>query len=320
MAADHPHSHHADHAHPRHDHHNHPAHHHAAPQGRALLIGIALNLAFVIVEFISGLLADSLALIADAGHNLSDVLGLTLAWAAMVAVRRAPTKRFTYGFGASSILAALGNGLILAAACGVIAWEAINRFSAPHLVASTTVIIVAAIGIAVNGLTALTLHRHSHDDLNIRGAYLHMLGDAAVSLGVVIAGVTMQWTGWQWLDPSVSLVIVVVIMVTSWSLLRASVRLAMAGVPEGIDIDKIEQFLRAQVGVGDVHDLHVWAMSTTETALTVHLIMPAGHPGDAFLGALCHDLDTQFRIGHPTIQIETGDSAHPCTLTTAHRV
>jgi cobalt-zinc-cadmium efflux system protein len=162
------------------------------------------------------------------------------------------------------------------------------------------------------------LHRHSHTDLNVRGAYLHMLGDAAVSLGVVIAGLTMRWTDWLWLDPVVSLAIVLVIMVTSWGLLRESMRLALAGVPAGIDRDEVESFLRAQPGVSNVHDLHVWAMSTTDTALTVHLIMPQGHPGDAFLGTLCQDLQARFRIAHPTIQIETGDQAHPCALTAAH--
>lgn len=311
--AGHDHSHGRGHAHhhsghgpgPGHGHghaHAHPPH----DYGRAFAIGISLNAAFVAIEFGFGLVADSLALVADAGHNLSDVLGLVLAWSAMRLARRPPSDRFTYGLRGSSILAAMANALLLAVACGAIGWEAISRFSAPPPVASTTMIVVAAIGILVNGATALLFMRGSADDLNIRGAYLHMVADAAVSATVVAAGLAIWFTGWQWVDPLLGLVVVVVILWGAWSLFGEAMRLALAGVPAGIDAAGVRGYLSGRSGVTEVHDLHIWAMSTTEVALTAHLVVPAGHPGDEFLATLCHDLEHQFGIHHPTVQIECG--------------
>jgi cobalt-zinc-cadmium efflux system protein len=303
-----------------HGHHGHGHHHAPTDFGRAFALGIGLNLAFVVAEAVFGVLSGSLALLADAGHNLSDVLGLALAWAASILGRRAPSSRFTYGLRGSSILAAVANALLLAVACGAIAWEAIGRFGTPHEVKSTTVIAVAAVGIVVNGLTALLFMRGRHDDLNVRGAYLHMVADAAVSFGVVVTGVVMLFTDWRWLDPLVSLVIVVVILVGTWGLFRDSMQLALAGVPRSIDLGAVRAFLRARAGVVDVHDLHIWAMSTTEVALTAHLVMPEGSAGDAFLGELCRDLEHRFGIHHATVQVERGDGAHPCKLAPDHVV
>ncbi len=289
------------------------SHSHApASFGRAFAIGIALNLGFVIVEAIYGAIANSLALLADAGHNFSDVLGLVLAWGATVLVRRLPTKRRTYGLRRSSILASLVNALLLLIATAVIAWEAAQRLAYPEPVASGVVMGVAAVGILVNGITAWMFMSGSKGDLNIRGAFLHMAADAAVSLGVVLAALTMRNTGWLWLDPVVSLVIVVVIAIGTWGLLRDSVNLALDAVPQGIDPDEVEAYLAALPGVTAVHDLHIWGMSTTEAALTVHLVIPDHRADDALLARINKDLQHKFRIDHTTVQFELGDAAHPC--------
>ena len=303
-----------DHDHSGHSHGS--GHHHGDPhtQGRAFAIAIVLNTIFVGVEFTYGFIANSTALMADAGHNLSDVLGLLLAWGAVILARRAPNQRYTYGLRGSSILAALANAMFLLVACGAIAWEAIQRFSEPPMVASFTVIWVAALGIVINGLSAWLFVKGSKDDLNIRGAYLHMAADAAVSLGVVISGLVMMFTGWYWLDPAVSLAIVVVIVVGTWGLLRESMQLALNAVPKNIDAPAIDAYLRECVGVTDIHDLHIWGMSTTESALTAHLVMPQGYPGDAFVDDIMRTLKERFGIQHSTLQVEQGTTDHVCAL------
>lgn len=264
-------------------------------------------------EVAAGFISGSMALLADAGHNLSDVLSLMLAWAAAVLSARPPSDRFTYGLKSSSILAAIANAALLWVAIGAILVETIRRMADPEPVGGTTMMIVAGIGIAVNGLSALLFAKGSKSDLNLRGAFVHLMADALVSVGVVIAGLVITWTGWALVDPITSLVITAVIGWSSWGLLRDSLRMGMLGVPEGIDGAKVRAFLAARPGVVRVHDLHIWPMSTTETALTAHLVMPGGQPGDAFLCALADDLAQEFGIGHPTIQIET-DPTSPCAL------
>jgi cobalt-zinc-cadmium efflux system protein len=296
-----------------HHHHGHDhGHHHPAPAdaGRAFVLAIGLNLAFVVVEFIYGFIANSTALMADAGHNLSDVLGLGLAWGAALLAKSAPTRRYTYGLRGSSILAALGNALLLMVACGAIAWEAVLRFAHPEPVAGTTVSIVAAVGVLVNGFSAWLFMAGSKSDLNVRGAYQHMAADAALSLGVVASGLLVMYTGWTWLDPAVSLVIVVIIVAGTWSLMKESAQLALAGVPAGVDAGAVTGFLAARPGVTEVHDLHIWAMSTTETALTAHLVMPDGYPGDAVIDAVVAQLRADFAIHHCTLQVEQGTTRH----------
>lgn len=304
---------HAAHDHSGHDHHHHGhghGHVHAPVDfGRAFAIGIALNTAFVLVEAGYGYASGSMALVADAGHNLSDVLGLCLAWGAATLGKRPPAGRFTYGLGGSTILAALANAILLLIAVGAIAAEAVRRLFEPEPVAGWTMIIVAAIGIAINAATAMLFARGREHDLNIRGAYLHMAADAAVSAGVVVAGFAILGTGWTWLDPAVSLVIGALIAVGTWELLRDSVGMSLHAVPPGVDHDAVDRYLGKLRGVEAVHDLHIWAMSTTRTALTAHLVMPGGYPGDAFMKALTRDLTTHFRIDHPTVQIET--EGHP---------
>ena len=318
-AHDHKHGHdHHDHDHDHGHSHGFGHHHHHMPSpdghGRAFALAIGLNLAFVIVEFTYGFIAHSTALMADAGHNLSDVLGLVLAWGAAMLAKSAPTGRYTYGLRGSSILAALGNGLLLMVACGAIAWEAVQRFSEPAPVMGATVSIVAGIGVLVNGFSAWLFLAGSKGDLNIRGAYLHMAADAALSLGVVISGLAIMASGWTWIDPLVSLVIVVVIVLGTWSLLRESLQLSMAAVPPGVDADKVRDFLCHQPGVREVHDLHIWALSTTETALTAHVVMPGGYPGDAAIDAMVADLCGQFAVHHCTLQVEEGTTQHRCVL------
>jgi cobalt-zinc-cadmium efflux system protein len=301
-----------------HHNHNHPEnHHHPASnnQGRTFVITIFLNTIYVVVEFAYGFIANSTALIADAGHNVSDVLGLLLSWGAVILASRQPSKRYTYGLRSTSILAALANAMLLLVACGAIAWEAIHRFSEPPVIAGLTVSIVAAIGIAINGLSALLLMKGSKGDLNIRSAYLHMAADTAVSLAVVIAGLAMLYTGWYWLDPTISLVIVVVILIGTWGLLRDSLQLALSAVPAQIDVPAIDAYLCQLEGVTDIHDLHIWGLSTTETALTVHLVMPNGHPGDTFLDEIVQTLEERHSIHHSTLQIELGATDHACSLT-----
>ncbi len=301
-----------------HQHGNCSHHHHGDPNSRAFGIAISLNVLYVAVEFVYGLIANSTALLADAGHNLSDVLGLLLAGGAAILARRAPSGRYTYGLRSSSILAALANAMFLLVTCGAIAWEAILRFYQPPEVAGMTVVVVAGVGIAINGLSAWMFLRGSHDDINIRGAYLHMVADAAVSLGVVIAGFVMLFTGWYWLDPLVSLVIVSVIVVGTWSLLRESVHLALSAVPANIDLPQVEAYLRSCKGVADIHDLHIWGMSTTESALTVHLVMPEGYPGDAYMDGIMHTLKEKFLVHHSTLQVEQGTTDHSCALVAVH--
>jgi cobalt-zinc-cadmium efflux system protein len=294
--------------------HAHAGHSHApADFGRAFLLGIGLNTLFVFVEFVFGLISNSVALIADAGHNLSDVLGLVIAWTGTVLARRAPSARFTYGLKSSTILAALFNAVILLVGVGAIAWEAVGRLLHPQPVAGATVMVVATIGVAINACTAWLFMSGRTQDLNVRGAYLHMAADAAVSAGVVVAALVIVLTGWLWLDPLSSLVIVAVIVWGTWGLLRESLAMSLAGVPPGIDPEQVRAFLLGLPGVASVHDLHIWAMSTTETALTAHLVMPCGHPGDVVLIGFARELERRFSIVHPTFQIEVGD-AHACPL------
>jgi cobalt-zinc-cadmium efflux system protein len=301
-----------------HDHHGHS--HAPANFNRAFAIGVFLNTAFVVVEVIYGVLANSLALLADAGHNFGDVLGLLLAWGAAWLVKRRPTARHTYGMKRSSILAALLNAAFLLIAVGVIVWEAVQRIAKPEPVFGTTIIWVAAIGIAINAGTALLFMAGRKGDLNLRAAFLHMASDAVVALGVVIAAVAIMATGWLWLDPVVSLVIAVVITIGTWSLLKESVNLALDAVPENVDRHAIEAHLAQLGGVSEVHDLHIWAMSTTEVALTVHLVRPDASLDDALLARVTHDLREKFGIAHATIQFESGDSNHPCHLAPAEVV
>lgn len=314
-----PHPHPPSHRHADHG-HGHHSHDPGTAAGAVLALGIALNLGFVAVEAGFGVIGHSTALLADAGHNLSDVLGLAAAWGAGALVRRRPSGRYTYGLRSSSILVALFNAIILLITVGAIILEAIQRLATPQPVAGVMVMIVAAVGIAVNGLTAVLLFGHGRNDLNLRGAFLHMAADAAVSLGVVIAAGIILLTGWLWLDPAVSLVIAIVIIAATWRLLRQSLDMALAAVPAGIDAAAVRRHLGRIAGVVAVHDLHIWPMSTTETALTCHLVMPAGHPGDQVLARVAEELRRQFAIGHVTIQVETGDPEHPCALVPDHVV
>ena len=323
MTTHHRHNHSHAHAHAGHSHsecRHHPSD--SKNQGRAFAFAIVLNTVFVMTEFSYGFIANSTALMADAGHNLSDVLGLLLAWGAAILSRKAPNERYTYGLRSTSIMAAVANAMFLLVASGAIAWEAIHRFSQPPLVAGLTVTLVAGIGIVINGLSAWLFIKGSKSDLNIRGAYLHMAADTAVSLGVALAGIAMLYTGWYWLDPAISLVIVAVIVISTWGLLRESVQLALLAVPAHIDVTALEIYLRQCHGVTDIHDLHIWGMSTTENALTAHLVMPAGYPGDAFLDAIVETLKERFSIQHCTLQVEQGTTNHACALhpSTAARI
>ena len=294
--------------------------HHGPDYGRAFAIGIALNLAYLIGEAVFGVLSGSLALLADAGHNLGDVLGLALAWGAAVLARRGPSGRFTYGLRSSSILAALANALILLVVTGGIAWEALRRLAEPEAVASATMIGVAAIGILVNGATALLFASGRGSDLNLRGAFVHMAADTLVIFGVVLAGIALAVTGWQWLDPAMSLLVSVIIVAGTWGLVRSALGLALDAVPEGVDAEAVRAHMAGLPGVAALHDLHIWGMSTTETALTCHLVMPGGHPGDALLGRVAQELQARFGIAHATIQIEIGDTEEACRLTPEHVV
>jgi cobalt-zinc-cadmium efflux system protein len=295
------------------------AHSHVRPNyDKAFAIGIALNVSYVVAEAVFGLLAHSLALLADAGHNLTDVLSLLLAWGASRLSQMQPTKRYTYGMRSSSILASLINAILLLIAIGAIAWEAIRRFNQPEEISGGTVMAVAALGVVVNGATALLFVKGRERDLNIKGAFLHMAADAGVSLGVVIAGFAISRTGWYWIDPVTSLIIVAVIAVGTWSLLRDSARLALQAVPPGIDANEVKTYLAALPEVVGVHDLHIWPMSTTETALTAHLEMPNGKAGDQFLHDVCKQLHDQFKIEHCTIQIE--QNAKACSLAPEEKV
>lgn len=309
----HAHAHH--HAHEGHGHshgheHSHGGHHHHAPAdfGRAFAIGIALNTGFVVVEAVAGFLYGSMALVADAGHNLSDVLALALAWIAAIAARRPPSGRFTYGYKSSTILAALANALLLAIAIGAILFETFHRLTAPQAPQGTAMMVVAGIGIAINSLTAMLFMR-GQEDLNIRGAYLHMAADAAVSLGVVLAGAAILLTGLVWIDAAVSLAIVAVIGAGTWGLARDSVAMGLLAAPANIDLGEVRRHLAGLDGVAAVHDLHVWPMSTTETALTAHLVMPQRPASDTFLHDVAASLRARFGVNHATIQIESGETA-----------
>lgn len=310
-------SHHHSHAHGHHDHgHGHDHHGHGAlsGHGRAFAIGVVLNFGFVVVEGTFGIWSGSMALIADAGHNLSDVLGLLMAWGATILAARSPSDRFTYGFKSSTILAALFNAALLLVAIGAIALEAVQRLMEPEPVDGVTMIIVAAVGIVINTATALLFVAGRKHDLNIRGAFLHMAADALVSAGVVVSGLVILYTGLSWIDPLTSLIIVAVIAVGTWGLLKDSLKMSLLGVPASIDHGQVAVYLRGQPGVADVHDLHIWPLGTTETALTAHLFMPGGHPGNGFLAGLTEDLEHTFGIDHVTIQIELDDgkACAPC--------
>jgi cobalt-zinc-cadmium efflux system protein len=317
------------HEHGDRDHHphnpDHSSHHHSHGHGhghshapvdysRAFAIGLALNLGFVGVEVFYGLVADSVALLADAGHNLSDVLGLVLAWGAAVLSKRRPTSRYTYGWRRSSILAAFLNALILMVVTGGIAWEAIQRFWHPVPVQGGIIIVVALIGIVINGITAMLFMSGRKSDINIRAAFLHMVGDALVSLGVVLAGIGILLTGWQWLDPAFSLIISAVIVFNTWEVLTESFNLSIDAVPQGIEQQAVYSYLAERPGVTQVHDLHIWGMSTTETALTAHLVIPGGFPGDDFLCQIRQELQGNFGIHHTTLQIELNELDCNCPL------
>jgi cobalt-zinc-cadmium efflux system protein len=312
-AGHHGHGHGHDHSHGHgHSHSHGHGHSHGAGYGRAFAIGITLNLAFVVVEAAFGIVGNSLALIADAGHNLSDVFGLLVAWGAAALGKVLPTPRFTYGLRSSSILAALVNAIVLMLVAGAIALTAIQRFSEPEPVAATTMMIVAGVGILINGATAMLFMSGARGDINIRGAFLHMVADAIVSAGVVLAGIGVLWTGWKWLDPVTSLVIVGVVVWSTWGLLKEALAMSLNAVPTGINPFAVEQFLEGMDGVRAVHDLHIWALSTTDTALTAHLVMPAGNGSDAFLHDVAAALHERFGIGHATLQIERDAAA--CAL------
>lgn len=315
--------HHHGHDHHHHDHHDHGAtgHVHApASFGRAFAIGIALNLIYLIAETGFGITANALSLIADAGHNLGDVLGLLAAWIATLMARRLPSARFTYGYGRFSVIVALGNAVTLLVATGGIAWEAILRLMAPEPVASTTIMAVAAAGVLVNGLTALLFMAGSKDDLNIRAAFLHLAGDAAISLGVVISGGLIALTGWSWIDPAVSLAVGAAIVAGTWSVLREAMRLSLDAVPHRVDPAEVHIFLAGLDGVSEVHDLHIWGLSTSEAALTAHLVCADIARHQDLAREASHHLRQRFRIGHATVQIETPDTAAHCALRPAHVV
>lgn len=290
------------------------SHHHLHTEnfGRTFSIAIALNVVFVLVEAFYGWQADSLALLSDAGHNLSDVLGLVIAWGGFYLGKLRPSHKHTYGLGRASIMAALLNALILLLAVGGIAWEAISRFNHPVPINGDIVMLVAAIGVLINGATAWLFMSGNKNDLNVRGAFLHMAADTLVSIGVVIAGAMFMWTGWYWLDPAISLLIAAVILFGTWNLLRQSLHLSLDGVPASIELEKVRDYLVALPDICEVHDLHVWAMSTSGIALTVHLVAPDGHPGDDFLKRVADELHDNFAIEHATIQIETGNGT--CSL------
>jgi len=287
--------------------HAHHHEHHAAPDyNRAFAIGVALNVTFVVIEAYYGAVADSLALITDAGHNLSDVLGLLLAWGANYLAGKQPSLRRTYGYTRATILASMFSGMLLLAVVMIIGWEALQRFVLPPEPAGQTIMVVAAIGVAINSVTAWLFLSGKDHDLNIRGAYLHMSADALVSLGVVVSGFVIWKFGLVWFDPLVSLLVAVVILVSTWGLLRDSMNLAIDGVPRNIDPQEIRSWLVAQTGVDDLHDLHIWPTSTTNTALTAHLLMPQPPTDDAFLHELASELKRRFGISHATFQVEMG--------------
>ncbi|MGQ7936838.1 cation diffusion facilitator family transporter [Paraburkholderia sp. D1E] len=323
---DHDHSSHDQHDHDHDSHashnHSHAGHHHAhapvAGHGRAFALAVALNVAIVLVQAVYGVIAHSTALLADAGHNLSDVLGLLLAWGATWLATRRPSARYTFGYGSSSILASLANAGLLLFACGVIVAEAIGRLMSPAPVAGLVVFVVATVGVVVNGFSAWLFMRGQKEDLNIRGAFLHMAADAGISAAVAISGLVILYTNWTWLDPVMSLLVVAVVVAGTWGLLRDSVRMALDAVPPGVDLQHIRDYLAGQPGVTDVHDLHVWALSTTGNALSAHLVMPAGHPGDESIDGIVITLRERFSMQHATLQVDLGTTVHQCALDHPH--
>ncbi|MEJ2115368.1 MAG: cation diffusion facilitator family transporter [Gammaproteobacteria bacterium] len=290
------------------------SHQHPTPNKYTLAFGVgtALNIGFVIVEAVFGFLSNSLALIADAGHNLGDVLALLLSWGATYLAQQKPTRTKTYGLRRGTILAAFISSLILLMTMSIVAWEALGRFASPSEVNSMTIMIVAAIGVLINTATALLFFSSKNDDLNIKAAFIHMAADAGVSLGVVLAGIAIMITGFLWIDPAISLLIVVVIVFSTWSVFQDSFNLAMDGVPKGIDVEEVRNFILQQDGITEIHDLHIWAMSTTQVALTAHLVRDTTTIDDQFLHRLSRELCNKFKIIHPTIQIESGKQAHLC--------
>jgi cobalt-zinc-cadmium efflux system protein len=293
-----------------HSHNGHHHHHDHAPAdfGRAFAIGMALNGLYVVAEAVYGVLANSLALLADAGHNAGDVVSLGLAWLAAWLGGKAPTARYTYGLRSSSILAALANAVLLALVTGAIAWEAVLRLVHPVATAGVTMMIVAAVGVVVNFATALMFAAGRKEDLNVRSAFTHMAADGLVALGVVVTGGLILWTHWLWLDPAISLVISAVIVWGTWSLLREALGLALAGVPANVEHGRVREYLASLPGVIEVHDLHIWGMSTTETALTAHLVRPGAPVDDALLTEACVELRRRFSIHHATLQVEAGSA------------
>lgn len=288
-------------------------HHHAPPDyNRAFAVGVLLNVGFVIVEAVFGVMSDSLALLTDAGHNLSDVLGLLLAWGAAVLAKRKPSPRRTYGYSRATIIASLFSGLLLMGAVGAIGWEAVNRLMEPSQPAGKTIMIVAAIGVVINTVTALFFLSGKDHDLNIRGAFLHMAADAVVSFGVVLSGALIFFYGFNWIDPLISLFIAGVIFLSTWGLLRDSLNLAVDAVPRNVDPDAVREFLSSLPGVRALHDLHIWPMSTTDTALTAHLVMDDFPDSDQFLSDVAQALESRFAVNHPTIQMERFDSNVVC--------
>jgi cobalt-zinc-cadmium efflux system protein len=289
---------------------SHGHHHHgtSAPRdfGWAFLVGVSLNTGFVMLEAVFGILSNSMALLSDAGHNLGDVLGLCVAWAASLLARRPPSARYTYGLKGTTIFAALMNAVIILLGAGALSWEAIGRLHDPQPIGSAAVIAVSGAGVLVNGITAMLFMRGQRSDMNIRGAFLHMAADALVSAGVMLSGLVIIYTGWVILDPGVSLAINLVIVAATWGLLRQSVSMSLSAVPDAIDIAEITRYLESQPGVESVHDLHVWPISTSDTAMTCHLTMPSGPPADDFLFGMVRDLQERFNVDHPTIQVERG--------------
>lgn len=300
-----------------HDHSQADGHGHGhAPSsfGRAFAVGISLNLVFVVIEAVYGFTSGSVALVSDAAHNLTDVLGLALAWAAVLFARRKPSQRRTYGLRKSTVLAALANAVLLLIAIGAVAWEAIGRLRHPAAVEGGVVMVVAAVGVAINGVSALLFASGRKGDINVKGAFLHLAADAAVSLGVVVTGFLILRTGWMWLDPVVSLLVSAVILFGTWGLLKQSVNLALDAVPEGIELPAVNAYLASLPDVLEVHDLHIWAMSTTETALTAHLVMRGGSCHERFLGDVGSELTSRFQIHHSTLQVEAPRASDPCRL------
>ena len=296
-----------------HDHaHEHRHEHGTKGYGRAFAIGISLNIVFVAVETAYGVAAGSVALVADAAHNLSDVLGLAFAWAAFVLAQRTPTRQRTYGLRKTTVLAALGNAVLLLVAVGGVGWEAVGRLRQPAPIQGGILMAVAAVGVVINGVSAMFFSRGRKRDVNLRGAFLHLAGDAAVSLGVVVTGAVILKTGWMWLDPLVSIIVSAVILVGTWGLLKQSLNLALDAVPEGIDAEQVNTYLAGLPGVLEVHDLHIWAMSTTETALTAHLVMRTDSCEPRFLGEVGNALHDKFKIEHSTLQVEPPEAPDPC--------